>query len=155
MQYQFVTKWQITAPIEEVWDAISKPETWPSWWKSVEKVELIRKGDKDGIGSVRKFVWKGRLPYKLIFEMQVTRVERPFVMEGLANGELSGSGIWTLEQREESTSIRYDWRVRTTKWWMNLLAPVARPIFRWNHDYVMYQGAVGLARHLNTRLINE
>lgn len=154
-EYEFVTKWWIAAPLEKVWDAISEPETWPSWWKSVEKVELIREGDKDGIGSVRKFVWKGRLPYKLIFEMQVTRVERPFIMEGIANGELTGSGIWTLEQRDKSTAIRYDWRVRTTKWWMNLLAPVARPFFRWNHDYVMHQGGEGLARHLNAHLIQE
>jgi hypothetical protein len=34
---------------------------------------------------------------------------------------------------------------------MNLLAPLARPIFRWNHDVVMDWGADGLARRLGVK----
>ena len=36
-------------------------------------------------------------------------------------------------------------QVRTTKRWMNLAAPIARPLFKWNHDIVMQQGGKGLA----------
>src|SRR5262245_1045709 len=147
--YKFVTHWKFDAPIEKVWDAITKSEDWPSWWICVKKVELIREGDKDGIGSVRRFVWKGKLPYELDFEMKVTRIERPYKMEGIASGELAGSGIWTLEQRDGYTAVRYDWNVETTRWWMNLLAPLAKPIFQWNHDYVMNEGHKGLARYLH------
>jgi hypothetical protein len=43
--------------------------------------------------------------------------------------------------------------VKTTEWWMNLLAPIARPLFAWNHDVVMRQGGEGLARLLGTRLL--
>jgi hypothetical protein len=81
--------------------------------------------------------------------MKVTRVERPYKMEGIAEGELSGSGIWTLEQHDRHTAVRYDWNVRTTKWWMNLLAPIAKPFFQSNHDYVMSEGGKGLARYLH------
>jgi hypothetical protein len=35
---------------------------------------------------------------------------------------------------------------------MNLLAPIARPFFRWNHDTIMRWGAEGLAKKLNSRL---
>jgi hypothetical protein len=38
---------------------------------------------------------------------------------------------------------------------MNLLAPLARPAFRWNHDYVMHNGAVGLAKLLGAELLAE
>jgi hypothetical protein len=31
---------------------------------------------------------------------------------------------------------------------MNLLAPIARPAFAWNHDQVMRSGLVGLQRRL-------
>jgi hypothetical protein len=147
--YNFVANWKFDAPIENVWDAIVKSENWPSWWSCVKKVELIQDGDKDGVGSVRRFVWKGKLPYELDFEMKVTRVERPYKMEGIAEGELNGTGIWTLEQRDGYTAVRYNWNVRTTKWWMNLLAPIARPIFNWNHDYVMNEGGKGLGRYLH------
>ena len=47
----------------------------------------------------------------------------------------------------------YEWNVRTARAWMNRLAPVARPVFAWNHDVVMRQGADGLARLLDARLL--
>ena len=65
-----------------------------------------------------------------------------------ATGELEGSGAWTLWSGEGATHIRYDWNVRTTRWWMNLLAPVARPLFARNHDIVMEWGRVGLESEL-------
>jgi Polyketide cyclase / dehydrase and lipid transport len=148
-EYKFVTYWQFDAPIENVWDAIAKPEAWPTWWSCVKKVELLREGDKDGVGSERRFLWKGKLPYELDFEMKVTRVERPYKMEGIATGELAGSGIWTLEQQNGHTAVRYEWNVQTTRWWMNLLAPIAKPIFQWNHDYVMTEGCKGLEQYLH------
>jgi hypothetical protein len=43
--------------------------------------------------------------------------------------------------------------VRTTKRWMNLAAPLARPVFRWNHDWVMRNGAEGIAELLGCRLL--
>jgi hypothetical protein len=36
---------------------------------------------------------------------------------------------------------------------MNRLAPLARPLFAWNHDVVMRQGAAGLARLLQAQLL--
>ncbi|MBC3227501.1 SRPBCC family protein [Serratia fonticola] len=45
---------------------------------------------------------------------------------------------------------RYTWHVRTTTLWMNCLAPLAAPLFRWNHDAVMRAGAKGLAQRLGT-----
>ena len=46
------------------------------------------------------------------------------------------------------------WNVRTTKPWMNLLAPLARPLFKWNHDVVMGWGAEGLARKLGVESLS-
>jgi len=36
---------------------------------------------------------------------------------------------------------------------MNIMAPIMRPMFKWNHDQVMHQGAVGLAKHLKMKLV--
>jgi len=69
-------------------------------------------------------------------------------MEGRAFGELDGKGIWTFREENGTTHVRYDWQVTTTKAWMNLLAPVARPVFSWNHDRVMSGGFEGLQRRL-------
>jgi len=51
------------------------------------------------------------------------------------------------------TIVRYEWRVRTGRGWMKLLAPIARPLFKWNHDYVMQRGAEALARRLDAWLV--
>ena len=36
---------------------------------------------------------------------------------------------------------------------MNLVAPIAGPIFRWNHNAVMHQGGEGLAALLGAKLL--
>jgi hypothetical protein len=36
---------------------------------------------------------------------------------------------------------------------MNAIGPLARPVFEWNHDYVMRQGARGLADKLGAELV--
>ena len=46
----------------------------------------------------------------------------------------------------DATEVRYDWQVATTKAWMRLLAPIARPFFDWNHDVIMEWGRQGLVR---------
>jgi hypothetical protein len=80
--------------------------------------------------------------------VQVARVEPPFRLEARAAGELDGTGRWTLTSADGGTLVRYDWDVRTTRRWMNLLAPAARPVFRWNHDELMREGSESPARRL-------
>ncbi|HEX8499356.1 MAG TPA: SRPBCC family protein [Pyrinomonadaceae bacterium] len=146
--YSFVTLWRFRSPLEPVWETIYRSEEWPAWWRGVERVEPVEPGDETGLGALRRYTWRSRLPYRLAFEMRLTRVEPLSVIEGEAVGELSGTGRWRLTHDAGVTLVRYDWNVRTTKPWMNLLAPVARPVFRWNHDVVMNWGADGLARKL-------
>jgi hypothetical protein len=75
----------------------------------------------------------------------------PSILEGVAHGELNGTGRWSLREEEGVTHARYDWRVSTSRAWMNALAPVLAPMFRWNHGEVMTEGARGLARYLGVR----
>jgi hypothetical protein len=108
-------------------------------------------GDAMGIGSIRRSTWKSALPYTLEFDLEVVRVEKPFVMEARAFGELEGTGLWQLtSEGENRTRVQYDWRVKTTKSWMNLIAPLAKPFFKWNHDIIMGWGEEGLKKRLLT-----
>jgi hypothetical protein len=110
-------------------------------------------GDEAGIGQIGRYVWRSKLPYNLEFRMETTRVERPHLLEGHASGELEGTGRWRLFEDDSSTAVIYEWNVHTTRPWMNLLAPVARPIFAWNHDWVMRNGGTGLASLLGCELL--
>ena len=147
-QYSFVTHWTFNAPVQEVWREIRDMDGWPEWWKYVRKVQLTKHGDANDIGSVRRIVWTTALPYQLTFDLALMSVDHHKRIEGKAFGELTGSGIWTFETDGDITSVRYDWIVSTSKKWMNFLAPVARPIFSWNHDKVMKAAYEGLNRRL-------
>ncbi len=145
--YSFVTRWEVKAPLEKVWDALFDSDRWPAWWKGVERVEKIRPASgPHEVGSVRRFTWKSRLPYRLTFDMTITRVEPHSLIESTAEGELQGTGRWTFSSIDGVTAVRYDWNVRPPQPWMNLLAPVARPLFRWNHNVVMGWGLEGLRK---------
>jgi uncharacterized protein YndB with AHSA1/START domain len=152
-QYRFLTTWLLESPREPVFDAIYAQERWPEWWRGVERADELDHGDANRIGAVSRMVWRSFLPYRVEFEVTTTRVERPHLMEGRAVGELEGVGRWRLFEREGVTAVIYEWEVATTRAWMNLLAPVARPIFEWNHDWVMARGGEGLARLLGCRLL--
>ena len=143
--YSFATTWHFRAPIETVWEAIVNSSDWPRWWPSVRSARRLEEGDADGVGAVDEFAFKGRLPYTLRFTMTTTRVQRPSVLEGQARGELAGSGRWHLHSEGDETVVTYYWDVSTSGFLFNLLAPLARPIFAWNHDQVMEQGRRGLA----------
>jgi hypothetical protein len=147
-KYSFATDWSFAAPVERVWDAITHPLEWPDWWPGVEKVDEVEPGGEDGLGGVHRSTWRSALPYRLTFDSRVARVERFGIYEVEAIGQLQGHGLWTFSSAGAVTRVRYDWNVIATKWWMRFLTPVARPLFRWNHDVIMRWGQEGLAARL-------
>jgi uncharacterized protein YndB with AHSA1/START domain len=151
--YAFLTTWLLDSPREPVWEAIYDQERWPEWWRGVEAVEERDGGDGNGLGAVARMEWRSFLPYRVHFEIRTTRVERPHLLQADAVGELSGVGRWRLFERDGVTAVLYEWNVATTKAWMNLLAPLARPVFEWNHDWVMARGGEGIANLLGCKLL--
>ena len=150
--YRFLTTWCLDAPIERVWEVINDSARTPSGGRASRRSSSSGTATRRGVGQVSRFSWRSVLPYTLRFDMRVTAVERPHLIEGEATGELEGQGVWRLYDGP-GTAVVYDWRVRTTQPWMNLLGPVARPAFAWNHDLVMRQGGFGLARRLGATLV--
>jgi uncharacterized protein YndB with AHSA1/START domain len=152
-EYRFLTTWLLEAERERVWEAIFDQRSWPSWWRGVKDVVELDPGDADGVGSHSRLTWRSKLPYDLVFEARTRTVVRPHLIEADASGELAGVGRWRLFEQDGVTAALYEWNVHTTKRWMNLLAPIARPLFKVNHDWVMANGATGIAELLNVRLL--
>lgn len=151
-EYQFSTTWRIKAPLQEVWNVLYHPDTWPSWWKNLVQIIEIEKGDALGVGALHRYTWKGTLPYRITFDMYISNIVPLQRLEGQASGEVEGIGQWNLSYDGTYTIVRYHWHVRTNRLWMNYLAPLTAPLFRWNHHTVMREGARGLARKLGTRV---
>jgi hypothetical protein len=155
MEYRLLTIWRIEAPLAAVYTAIHDSPHWPDWWPGVRQVELVTTGDADGINSVLRYVLHGRLPYRMAFVVRATRIEKWVAIDGAVQGDLAGIGRWRFSHQGGISSVEYEWHVLGTRWWMNLIAPFARPMFIRNHGIVMRQGAEGLARLLGARLVSE
>ena len=153
--YRFLTTWLVDAPIERVWDVIYAIERWPEWWRGVRSVTELHHGDGDGEGTIYRHVWRSKIPYAVRFDVTVVEVRRPNLIAASAEGGLAGTGTFRLFEAPLGTAVTYDWRVRTTKRWMNAVAPLGRPLFAWNHHAVMKQGGRGLARVLDAPLITQ
>jgi hypothetical protein len=150
--YRFVTVSEIAVPVERAWAEVSRPDRWATWWPGLIAVKEIESGDADSIGALEEFTFKSRLPYTLVFRGRITRIDPLRRMDVEAVGELEGVAVYQLEDLGASTRMTLTWTVRTTKPWMNILAPVARPFFAWNHDVLMKAGARGLARKLGSEV---
>jgi hypothetical protein len=151
--YSFTTKWQIRAPLEKVWDVIERDSDWPLWWKGVEKAEVLDAGDSNGIGQIIHYEVKSFLPFILSFDYKVTTKETYKTISGVASGDLEGIGVWTFEENNGITYVQYDWNVVSTKKIVNLLSPVLKCFFNYNHNLVMHWGAKRLAKKLHARLL--
>jgi len=152
-RYRFLTTWILPAPREAAWEVLEDVERWHQWWRGVERVALVSPGADGPLGCCYRIAWRSRVPYELEFDFTVRRVEAPRLMQGTAEGELTGSGTWRLFEQDGVSAVIYEWSVDTTKRWMNLLAPLARPVFEHNHDVVMRWGGEGLARRLGVALL--
>ena len=150
VSYSFLTTWILDAPRAEVWDAIYAIESWPRWWRGVKSVDKLEPGDASGVGALYGHEWRSVIPYPVRFQTRITRIELPHLIEAEADGELAGTGRWRIVGGRE-TAVTYEWNVRTTRPWMNLLAPVARPIFRWNHNWSAARAKEGLEPYARGR----
>ena len=152
--YRFTTVWQFRAPVRAVWGAILNSLDWPQWWPGVLSVHVIHPAAGNGIGNVRRYAWRSVLPYTLVFDLRATKIEPLVELCGVASGEVEGDGRWTFAAEGDVCTVRYVWDVRTARWWMNLIAPLARPLIKWNHDVIMARGARGLSAYLNAQLVH-
>ena len=153
MRYRFFTSWLIESPRDDVWEVLQDTLRWPEWWRGVVRVSEIDAGDDGRVGSRYRVAWRSRIPYELVFDFTVRELEAPLRMQGSATGGLEGAGCWQLFEQGGLTAVTYQWDVATTKRWMNLVGPLARPLFEYNHDVVMRWGGEGLARRLRAPLL--
>ncbi len=152
-RYRFLTAWLLEAPRQDCWDVLADVTSWPQWWPGVAAAEQIAPGDPRRVGSVHRVRWRSLAGYSVELDFRVEEVREPALMSGRSFGELEGTGTWRLMDQDGLTAVLYDWDVRTTRAWMNALAPAARPLFALSHDRIMRAGGEGLARRLGVELL--
>lgn len=144
--YHFVTSWTIRGPVRLIFDILKDGENYCRWWRPA----YVRT-DRVGTKKVRALV-RAKLPYTLDFTTELVREDPPNEIEIRASGELSGRGLWRLEENSGDVVITFYWDVRARKPWVKFLSPVLKPLFRWNHDWVMRTGEGRLQAEIDRRI---
>jgi uncharacterized protein YndB with AHSA1/START domain len=147
-RYRFETDWRTTAEPDQVWAVLADYPAWPRWWRGIQDVELVTRGDDSGVGSVLRQHWRSFVPYTLVFDLEMLRIDPPRLLEGRASGDLEGTATWTLAPEGKGTRVRFLVDVRTTRWWMTLPGPLAGPVVRASFGSIMRHGREGLERTL-------
>ncbi len=150
--YQFITRWQVPAPAEEVYRTLEDVDTLATWWPSVYlDVKARKPGQPGGVGKEVELYTKGWLPYTLRWRFRVTETHFPtgFALE--AFGDLAGRGIWTFTPNATGCAVVYDWRIAAEKPLLKYLSFLMKPLFSANHHWAMRRGLKSLNLELRRR----
>jgi hypothetical protein len=148
--YQFRSVWKIEASRKEVWQTLAaNPFSWPDWWPELKNVHNVNL-KKELTGSSFNCDWKAK-GYKLKTNVRVSKLHYLEDVTLQANGDLTGTALCTISEVDGKTHIEIVMRATTNKRWMNLLSPILRPIFAYNHHLVMRRGERGLQNYLQSR----
>lgn len=145
-QYHFEDHWQVPYPIEQVWEVLADPEKFPVWWQGVY-LSTTKRG-KDRIDAVAR----GWLPYKLRFEIETIRRDKPTLIEFKARGDFrTDSSKWILRPEGSGTHVILDWNPIVDKPVVRLFSPILKPLFVWNHHWTMRRGESQIADYMKRR----
>ena len=154
--YEIVSRWYVPGAIDDVYAVLTDAEALPRWWpEAYAKVTVVADGAEDGVGRITDITTRGVLPYDVAWRVEVVETRRPELIRVQASGDVIGLGTWQLAQNGDGVDLSYLWRVRVGKPWMRHVEFLLKPLFVWNHNWVMRRGEAGLraelARHNSGR----
>ncbi len=151
--YHFITRWELDATCEEVYQTLENAPDLCRWWPSVYlNVTELQKGAPGGVGKVIDLYTKGWLPYTLRWQFKVLSSNFPNGYALEAKGDFEGRGIWSFKPLPGGgCEAIYDWQIEAVKPLLKRLTPLLRPIFSANHLWAMRKGEESLRLELRRR----
>jgi hypothetical protein len=147
--YTFHSTWNLAAPQSKVWQTLTTtPFDWDKWWPELKDVRNMRLV-KGLSGTTFSCTWQSPTGYRLKSDITIGEIVDKRQVTLQAEGDLRGTVTCQLSEPSAGhTRIEIDWRVQTTKRWMNYLTPLLKPVFIYNHHAVMRSGEQGLQNYL-------
>jgi uncharacterized protein YndB with AHSA1/START domain len=141
-EYVFVDEWDVRAPVDAVFDALADARTYPRWWATT--YQQVEADGPPQLGRVSHQRFKAKLPYTLTTRSRIAAYDPPRQFQVEVDGDLRGTGIWTLTPRDDAVHVHFDWRVHADRPLLRYPTPLLRPLFRWNHNAAIKQAMAGL-----------
>lgn len=154
-RYHLITRMRLGVDRRRTWETFIHVREWPRWWRWLDEVEVLEKGDDYGVGAVFRQRIKSPLLYGFTWETEIVRIVEEALVELDSAGALRGKGRFEMSAADgRFTDVVFTWLVESTKAWMNVTAPVGRPAFTWSHDRLMADFGDGLARAAGGELLS-
>ena len=131
----------------QMWDALSEPRHFESWWAWLAELHV------DGEGLVDGAVWSGLVsppvPYRMRVTVRLEHCQAPKRVDAAVEGDLRGRAWLQLHPEGSGTTAEVAWRIEMMQRPMRLAARVAAPLLRWGHDRVVDMTVAGFRRRLH------
>jgi hypothetical protein len=140
--FRFQHSWRVPASPDAAYEALADVDHYPLWWPQVRGVERV--DDDSGHAFVRSM-----LPYTL--DLLLTReVEDPArrVLRVGITGDLEGWSEWRVVGARAGARADYTQEATVSAGGLERLVPLAAPLLRANHSWMMRAGERGLADYL-------
>jgi uncharacterized protein YndB with AHSA1/START domain len=147
--YDFTSIWHCSAPPQAVLDVLVRPEQWRLWWPGLKQVHVMN--DVQGPGAQAELLWHSIAAYELVTRITVTDYQPGQRVVFTSHGDLQGIGTCTISTEDGGTRLVFHWHVETTRMWMNILAPILKPLFRYCHNRIMRAGEQGLQQFMTKK----
>ena len=150
-EYNLITQCTFQAPARAVWDVTVNVTAYPEWWPYMNNVVI--QGDETTLqeDSNIHYTIKGFLPHSLQFQTHVTRCIPFSRIEMTAHGDLEGTGVSILDERNGITMATFQWDVVLISPLLNRLSEwrLFHKIFVWNHDFAMRSAVKNMQKRVH------
>jgi uncharacterized protein YndB with AHSA1/START domain len=148
--YHLGYRWNIDGPIDTVFHFVSHGRTYPEWFPVFR--DARSEDDEVRVGARVRYHVKALLPYHLYWDVRLTRLEPPHLVETdttVTLGSWLRLGGWVrfrLEERDGRVAVFNEQEIRAERSLPAPLRALAARAFAFNHDRAMAGGGRGLQR---------
>lgn len=130
-----------------LWEVLSAPERFESWWSWLHEFRLHGDGLVDG--AVLHGVVAPPVPYRMRIDVHLQHCDPPHRISAVVDGDLRGPAELEFADNGSGTDATVSWRVEMMQPAMRLASRVAHPMLRWGHDRVVEMTVAGFRRRLD------
>jgi hypothetical protein len=138
--------YEFPLPPEGIWDALEEVDQFALWWPWLEEFRL--EGDSLAAGTVLHGVVAPPLPYRMRIQIELTRCEKPGIIEALVHRDLEGEASIALYPQGVGAHVDVAWTVEMMQRPMRLADRMAHPVLKRGHDLVVENTVAEFRRHL-------
>jgi uncharacterized protein YndB with AHSA1/START domain len=139
--YHLVTRWELEAAPQEVYDLLADVTAFSRWWPAVC---LAARPTRAGGEPEVEVLVAAFLPLTLRCRVRVTAAQPGERIAFETAGDLEGVGVWAFEPGERGSVVRLHWRGRLRKSVLGHVPTFIQPLFMASYRWAMARGFTSL-----------